>query len=370
MGQHLAYPGNIGPGQLSSSISASGTPTFTVTGWPSSIPTGGLPFVVVIGPGLSNEEKILLSGFSAGTATVSARGWDATVGVSHNPGEIVKLEWDSTSAQDMDDHVYLPARDDHTQYLNVARHDLTARHGPAVVLHGNTGSLSNDDHSQYARTDGTRPITGTQTFNAGLSVAGGTATTGPIAASGEVAVPDLNVAGLTGAVAGMRIVGAHVGAPVTGSFLTNDALWDPALAGFWLCTAGGTPGTWLPPVGAVVGHAYGPAGTTDFSALATAISLTVPVIAGVKYKVDGRVLGTQVTTPGLVICAIYTDDGVLTQVRVASETVPTSTEMASGAATLYTPVATRSTIFTLQILASSGAYRVTTNTCELIVSRG
>lgn len=39
--------------------------------------------------------------------------------------------------------------DPHTQYLNNARHDLTARHGSSVVDHGSIGGLGDDDHTQY-----------------------------------------------------------------------------------------------------------------------------------------------------------------------------------------------------------------------------
>lgn len=42
--------------------------------------------------------------------------------------------------------------DDHTQYLNVARHDVTARHGATVVDHGLIGGLADDDHAQYLNT--------------------------------------------------------------------------------------------------------------------------------------------------------------------------------------------------------------------------
>lgn len=51
----------------------------------------------------------------------------------------------------LEDHGNLAglADDDHTHYLNIARHDLTARHGSAVVDHGGIGGLGDDDHSQY-----------------------------------------------------------------------------------------------------------------------------------------------------------------------------------------------------------------------------
>jgi hypothetical protein len=46
--------------------------------------------------------------------------------------------------------------DDHSQYLNVARHDLTTRHTLGTVVphddHGLLSGLSDDDHSQYLNT--------------------------------------------------------------------------------------------------------------------------------------------------------------------------------------------------------------------------
>jgi len=42
--------------------------------------------------------------------------------------------------------------------------------------HGSLSGLGNDDHLQYARTDGTRNITGLQTFLAGVTVSGGSLT--------------------------------------------------------------------------------------------------------------------------------------------------------------------------------------------------
>ena len=66
----------------------------------------------------------------------------------------------------LEDHGNLSglADDDHTQYLNIARHDLTARHGAAVVDHGGIGGLGDDDHSQYIKEDGTRPFSGDQSM--------------------------------------------------------------------------------------------------------------------------------------------------------------------------------------------------------------
>jgi len=70
--------------------------------------------------------------------------------------------------------------DDHTQYLNTLRHDMTTRHPlGAVVPHDDHGALSglgDDDHSQYLLVNGTRDMAGnltpaaTDTYDIGSSV--------------------------------------------------------------------------------------------------------------------------------------------------------------------------------------------------------
>lgn len=54
--------------------------------------------------------------------------------------------------------------DDHTQYLNLARHDVTARHTLGTVVphdvHSALSGLSSDDHIQYLLADGSRAVTG------------------------------------------------------------------------------------------------------------------------------------------------------------------------------------------------------------------
>lgn len=54
-------------------------------------------------------------------------------------------------------------------------------------------------------------------------------------------------AGLTGATAASRYVGATAsGAPASGTFATGDFVVDQTGV-FWICTAGGSPGTWVNP---------------------------------------------------------------------------------------------------------------------------
>lgn len=71
----------------------------------------------------------------------------------------------------------------------------------------------------------------------------------------------LAVQGLTGAVTATRYVGGTAsGAPASGTFLTGD--WIVTTGGsIWICTAGGTPGTWTQVSGG--GGGGGGGGETD-----------------------------------------------------------------------------------------------------------
>lgn len=57
----------------------------------------------------------------------------------------------------------------------------------------------------------------------------------------------LSVAGITGAATVSRYVGSHSsGAPTAGTFVAGDWVLDPVFSVIWVCTVGGTPGTWTP----------------------------------------------------------------------------------------------------------------------------
>lgn len=403
-GRELAYPGNVTVGQLTSSIAASGATTFTVSGWPSSIPTAGLPFVCEVGPGLGDDEKILLDSFSGGTATIdpSGRGWDGTTAQLHNPGEKVVLRWDSTSATQFATHIFSTSEDDHTQYLDVARHDITARHGPSVVLHGNTGNLGDDDHTQYALNNGTRALTGVWNFPFGVVVGG----PGPFTVdnAGDVSALDYKIAGLPGATSGGRFVGVTAQGPPTGltsgPFSVGDFVYDLTGAMF-VCVIAGSPGTWSVPVGGLVGHAIGAATTIDIGNSGvlthphTVCTLPVSLIAGLKYMVYARGAGEIFTNVPDFINLALTDTASLLPgpweflLTLGSQTFTVGAPVnesfsvglsvggiyAGSVATLLSPSGTLGTVVseTLNIVGDStgvgSAWRVTENACEIAVVR-
>lgn len=94
------FYGGVLKTQLVGNISNSATSILLIDG--STFPTGSTnPFVIVIGRGTAQEEKILCSSRTANTITVSERGYDSTTAISHVDGEIVDHVLDATTIQDM-----------------------------------------------------------------------------------------------------------------------------------------------------------------------------------------------------------------------------------------------------------------------------
>lgn len=129
------YSGGVPATQLSGSLSAAAT-SFTVssaTGYPSG--SGG-PFVVCVDRGTASEEKILISSVASTTFTVASggRGYDGTSATTHSAAATVEHVLDAETVAEANDHVNTTSRDDHTQYLNNARHDVTARHAFGAAL--------------------------------------------------------------------------------------------------------------------------------------------------------------------------------------------------------------------------------------------
>ena len=124
------WTGNAASAVLTAQVLAGGT-TFQIddaTGWP----VGTYPFVATAAKGTASEEKTLFSGRSGTVLTVSAapagRGWDGTLAVQHEIGETLDHTIDADTFTDLSRHVYDTTSDDHTQYLNIIRHDVEARH--------------------------------------------------------------------------------------------------------------------------------------------------------------------------------------------------------------------------------------------------
>lgn len=148
------FKGAAAETQLLTGVSGTSDLSFTVaTGGGAGYPTGsGGDFVVKIG-----NEKVLCSARTSDAFTVKAagRGYDDTTAVAHTPGEAVEHVLDAVHLKTVHDHVTDTARDDHTQYLNTTRHDLTARHAFGSAL--GTPSAAADVGTVAAAGSGTVP---------------------------------------------------------------------------------------------------------------------------------------------------------------------------------------------------------------------
>jgi hypothetical protein len=99
--------------------------------------------------------------------------------------------------------------------------------------------------------------------------------------SGGLQAPTLKATGLTGATQASRLVGATAsGAPVAGTFATGDLVIDQT-GTVWICTAGGTPGTWAKPGGGASSRQTASVTTASLAAGATE-ALTVALAKGYK----------------------------------------------------------------------------------------
>ncbi len=132
------HSGIAGLTTLASDITA-GALAFTVaTGGGTGYPTGAVAnFLVTLDRDVAGkEEKILCSGRTGDSFTVAAsgRGKDQTSAVSHTTGGQVEHTISAYEYDDMNKHLADINVDDHTQYLNNARHDVSGRHGFGAAL--------------------------------------------------------------------------------------------------------------------------------------------------------------------------------------------------------------------------------------------
>lgn len=73
----------------------------------SSFPTGAdNPFVISIGRGTENEEKILVNSRTLSAFGVAQRGYDGTTAVAHSAGETIDHVLDAEVIQDMNTVTY------------------------------------------------------------------------------------------------------------------------------------------------------------------------------------------------------------------------------------------------------------------------
>lgn len=239
--QRLQHSGNAVTTGLLSSITAVSTTCTLVSaaGWPDGS-TG--PFAMKIDAGQATEEKILCQSRSGTTVTfaVGGRGYDNTSAAAHGTGTSnVEHCFLAAEADDANRHMY---------------------------------KTTDDDHTQYARTDGTRAITGAQSFSSSVTVASGvnvtaggvTVTAGgaTVSAGGAAITGDSTVTGnLT--VSGALTVG---GAAMLPAGTMMDYAGSAAPTGWLLCDGSAVSRTTYASLFSAIGTAWGVGnGTTTFN---------------------------------------------------------------------------------------------------------
>jgi hypothetical protein len=123
----------------------------------------------------------------------------------------------------------------------------------------------------------------------GVPTSGGTFT-------GEVVAPDLQVTGLTGALTATRYVGGTAGGPPTsGTFAAGDFVVTTT-GGIWVCTAGGSPGTWVAVGLAGFVRKTADEAVTSSNTLQDDDHLTVAVAANATYTFEAFIIYDAATT--------------------------------------------------------------------------
>lgn len=169
-----SYKGAAVAGKLVSGIS-SGVTSFNVdiaTGWPDGI-TPAFPFVLTIGRGRANEEKVLCSSRSgtAITVAIGGRGFDGTAAAAHVAGEDVEHTVDADTLSEVAAHIYGTGTDHSGLALSGHTHTLTYGVPVAVGvsnIEGADTALARRDHvhqgpaaaaasTRVICTSGTRP---------------------------------------------------------------------------------------------------------------------------------------------------------------------------------------------------------------------
>lgn len=112
---------------------------------------------------------------------------------------------------------------------------------------------------------------------------------------------------------------------------------------------------------------FGPNVTYDFtSPAANAATAVLNVVAGAKYRIDGSWFGQQINAGSNVVVYL----GISSNPRLVWDfTLGQNGVGGASAATIYTAPSTGSVEFVLAITTGAGAFAVTANVCELIVSR-
>jgi hypothetical protein len=213
------YATNVPQTTLTGLINASATVASvnSSSGWPAT------PFTAILDIGTSSQEPVDVTNVTGTTWTIT-RAIDGTVGMTHGVGATVTHGDIGRDYRESRAHIDASTTPDSA---GEAVHGLAS--GSAVVGTNDTQTLAN------------KSLTSPQISGAGTNF------NGTIAGTSTMGVGTLRFAGIAGANAQFsRLAGTNISGPPTANpFLTGDIAYDEA-GNQWYCTAGGSPGTWVP----------------------------------------------------------------------------------------------------------------------------
>lgn len=350
MGTQKQFLGGAVAQALASGLTNSGL-SFT-TSDSTGMPSGGThPFVIVLERGTANEEKVLVDSRSGNTYTVNAsgRGYDGTAGIAHNSGSPVEHCLDAVSMSELSAHENDTTLDEHTQYLNTTRHDVSARHtfGGAFALPstpasvGTTaaqGTSSAPAHGDHVHVIGAGAINDAGMFAAGIlgsaGFADGSVTTAKLAANAVTA------------------------AKMTNNTVTATQLANNTITGAQLAVAIG------------LGRAGYAERTTTQTGIGssptdiTSLSVTFTAVTTRFYKFTAAADISQVTSPGTAFVNVTDSSNVEQRKVIAFTTLGAASETCAATSFQLTGL---SGSVTYKMRASTTAGTLTINTASLMV---
>jgi hypothetical protein len=280
------YATNVPQTTLTSGITSTATAITVISSanWPNT------PFTAAIDLGQSNQEPIDVTVVSGVNWTVT-RAIDGTTGFSHAANASVT-------------HVNI-GRDNREARAHIDANGGSDSTGKSV--HGLTGNVvgTTDTQTLTNKTLTTPTISsilnsGTVTLPTGSDTLVGRATTdtltnktisagnfsgnqtmgsGNWTGTGNFSESTLQFTGITGAASSGRYVGmTTLGPPTTGTFVTGDIVTDRTYGARYICTASGSPGTWIPVDGRLLIGTTTPSGASS-----TTFTLGSSVPAGYNH---------------------------------------------------------------------------------------
>jgi hypothetical protein len=182
------------------------------TGWPSGGASG--PFFIVADPGLAGEEKIQVASRTGTTLSSLTRGVDGTAASGHTLGATVKVIFPALEAHQSSEHAGNTALDEHTQYLNTARH-AAIPHTAAML---GTDSVGSDEIAAGA-------VGSTEL--ASNAVTAGKIATGGISAAAQFAAGVVDSAAILDGAVGSAEIGTNA---VGSDEIATNAVGTPEIA--------------------------------------------------------------------------------------------------------------------------------------------